>query len=231
MKKEYLIAGGVGVIALAAYFLLGKKDDELIPTGGSSYGSSGGYEGGGGGGDISYLFGGDTINFPAQEPFDLSAFLGGAPQTESNDLRYARGGDVIAGMTLKKPFVTAVLPSQSSSSSSSPAIAQATSKEAGIGETILGTLLNAVFVVPISGMKAGAAISSAVGSTKSGSGISSGSSSGIMKKPFVVGNTGTGWYTSSGGGKTYNQANPGAPGSGYVIRGYSLTGKPLYKPG
>jgi len=38
--------------------------------------------------------------------------------------------------------------------------------------------------------------------------------------------------TSHSGSKSkYNQAQPGAPGSGYVVRGYSLTGKPLYKPG
>lgn len=221
MKKEYLIAGGIGIAAIAAFFLLSGEKDELIPTGGSSYGSSGGYEGGGAGAP-SYFFGDEIVNFPAQETFDLSKLLPPPPTQESNDLRYAKGGDVIGGVTLKKPFVVAVTPK----GSGGIPVAGSTQKDTSISN-LLGGLLDTVFKPVTSAVSLGTNIASA------GSGMFSGSgNAGVAKKPFVVANTGTGWYTSSGGGKTfsYNQANPGAPGSGYVVRGYSLTGKPLYKP-
>lgn len=218
IDKRLLIAGGVGVVALAAFFLLKGGNEDLIPTGGSSYGSSGGYEGGGAGG-TSYFFGDEIVNFPAPETFSLSNLLPDSPQNESNDLRYARGGDVINGTTLKKPFVVAA-----TGKGNEVSVGGSTPKDEGF-TTIIGGLLDAVFKPVTTTIGATKAIASA------GSGMFGGSGNvGVAKKPFVVANTGTGFYTSAGGGRTYNQANPGAPGSGYVVRGYSLTGKPLYKP-
>ncbi len=72
-KKSALIIGGIAALGIAAYFFLGQKTvDDFGPAGGAS-GQAAGYEGGGPG--VSYLFGGDTIQFP-----------GGGGDTGFNDI-------------------------------------------------------------------------------------------------------------------------------------------------
>lgn len=233
-KKNALIIGGLVLAGLAAFFLLNKSE---VPTGGSAYGPSSGYEGGGAGTEwLPLLLGGETINFPPPAQIDISGLLPPPPANQDGDLRYAKGGDVIGGIRLKDPYVTSVPVAGQVSGG-----AKKESSDGGLD--ILGGLVSifggafSVATAPARSVAGGLGALSSIAGGRSGgiSGGISGESTIAAKKPYVStppGATVTS-YQSGGSGNvaSYVQSKYGQPGSGYVVRGYSLTGVPLYKAG
>lgn len=228
-QKKALLVGGLAIAGIAAFLLMKGPTDEFAgPSGGSAYGPSSGYECGRAGTDIPWnlILGGENVNFPAPPQVDINTLLPDMPTSKKEDLQYARGGDVIGGVALRDPFVVAA-GQPSTKKIETPAPSGILNLLAGIAD---------VFMKPVSmGVSGAKSIASAGGSMFGGTGTS-----GVAKKPFVVAATGTGGKKTSSGGSVTSQQYGGSGsvasylsgkyGATHDIRGYSITGVPLYKP-
>lgn len=251
-KKSALIIGGIAALGIAAYFFLGQKTvDDFGPSGGGASGQAAGYEGGGAG--VSYLFGGDTIQFPGGDTGinDILKLLSppGIPdpadsgsKKESNVLR--PGEYEITSSGTVKSLASGKEYTPLFQSGSQPAPKKETSSGgSGImtGLTAsVGGVLDFLFKPVTTAVATGTTVKKTItGGGPSGGGVLgtsrggyTGSSGFVAPAPVaVVGQSGgSSGVPGSAQAAQYVQAKYGQPGSGYVVRGYSLTGVPLYKP-
>lgn len=210
----------------------------MTPSGGSGYGGS--YTGGeaGGLGDLEDIlkFGGETVNFPAPEQLDISKFLQTPEEladdgTKKSTTIAATPSVAIIGQTHPVSPATMtpvkIIGQTSHSGVTSRSVTPAGTIQDGAKKAapiVAGGLLTALFPATSAARAVTSSIGSLSGGSKSSGGISA--TPATMTPVKIIGQT-----SHSGSKSKYNQAQPGAPGSGYVVRGYSLTGKPLYKPG
>lgn len=242
MDKKVAVIAGLGVVLAGAYLLL-KKPPELPPSGGGAYGPSGGFEGGGEGLLGGLLLGGDVINFPAPEDGSgvIQKLLQPPPIPETGDSGTKKETSVL------RPGEYEITPSGRVKSLATgqeytplfESGSQATTKKETTsgGFDILGALLGGVgLFASATPIAAAGRVSTAIaGAARSG--ISSGdrtTASGISaKKPYVsaASPSGTTSYQTGGSSKvkTYVQSTYGSQ-SNLVLRGYSRTGVPLYRP-
>lgn len=243
-KKRVAVIGGLALAGLAAFFLLRGNEDPLT-AGGSAYGPYAGYEGGGSGGaGVTYMFGGDTVNFPppGQDGKIFSSLLPdlatlGDTSKKSSSSRILHAGEYEMTAAGK---VRALDTGQEWTPLFTGSGGQTKKAEPASGSDLLGGIaslfglgLGVVTAGPRSAVSGLSSLASIAGGS---SGISAGSSGGstiAAKKPFVSLPAGAiTSYQSGGSGSvaSYVQSQYGQAGSGYVIRGYSRTGVPLYKP-
>jgi hypothetical protein len=249
-KKSALIIGGIAALGIAAYFFLGQKTvDDFGPSGGGASGQAAGYEGGGA--DVSYLFGGDTIQFPGgggDTGFNdiLKALMsGGTPEGESKkESNVLRPGEYeITSSGTVKSLASGKEYTPLFQSGSQPAPKKETSSGGsgimtGLAASV-GGVLDFLFKPVTTAVATGTTVKKTItgGGSSSGvlgtsSGGYTGSSGFVAPAPVaVLGQSGgTSGVPGSAQAAQYVQAQYGQPGSGYVVRGYSLTGVPLYKP-
>lgn len=242
VDKKLVIVGGALIALAAGFYFFSNK--EMTPSGGSAYGQSSGYEGGGSGLDnlLSGLsLGGETIVFPPPENPSIQSLL---PDIPAGTTTTSKKDEALGNTGSRYQIVSAFVPPKTPVTNY-PVI------PAGYGDKPeqSGNILSDVFTGLLGVVSAPAA--AAVGAVKtlgsisgSKSGISS-SSSGISKKDAVTapivsitmpkkGGSGSSGITSyqvggSGSVASYVQSKYGSSGQ-YTIRGYSMTGVPLYKP-
>lgn len=247
-KKTALIIGGIAALGIAAYFFLGQKtEDDFGPAGGAS-GQAAGYEGGGPG--VTYQFGGDTVNFPGGGDTGLNDILkalmgGGIPDGESKKEATVSGAPQIVGVFQKPADYLSVgmankekygIPAAYTSGGASQ------DGQAGImtGLTAsMGGVLDFLFKPATATVALGTTVKKTITGGGSSGGVLgtsrggyTGSSGFVAPAPVaILGQSGgSSGVPGSAQAAQYVQAKYGQPGSGYVVRGYSLTGVPLYKP-
>ena len=250
-KKSALIIGGIAALGIAAYFFLGQKTvDDFGPSGGGASGQAAGYEGGGAG--VSYLFGGDTIQFPGgggDTGFNdiLKALMsGGTPEGESKkEATVSSGAPQIVGV-LQKPADYLAVSMANKEKYGVPAkfLSGGVSQDGqagimtGLAES-MGGVLDFLFKPVTTAVATGTTVKKTITGGGSSSGVLgtsrggyTGSSGFVAPAPVaVLGQSGgSSGVPGSSQAAQYVQAKYGQPGSGYVVRGYSLTGVPLYKP-
>lgn len=233
-KNDMLLIGGLAIAGIAALFLFKGSGDEMAPTGGGGYGGS--YTGGEAGGLEDILkFGGETVNFPAPEQLDISKFLQTPEEladdgTKKSTTIAATPSVAIIGQAhpVSPATMTPVkIIGQTSHNVTSRSVTPAGTIQDGAKKAapvVASGLLTALFPATSAARAVTSSIGSLSGGSKSSGGISA--TPATMTPVKIIGQT-----SHSGSKSKYNQAQPGAAGSGYVVRGYSLTGKPLYKPG
>lgn len=249
-KKSALIIGGIAALGIAAYFFLGQKTvDDFGPSGGGASGQAAGYEGGGGAG-VSYLFGGDTIQFPGGGDTGINDILkalmgGGTPEGESKKEAAVSGAPQIVGVFQKPADYLSVGLANKEKYGIPAAYTSGASQDGqpGIMNSLaasMGGVLDILFKPASSAIAAGATVKKTItGGGPSGGGVLgtsrggyTGASGFVAPAPVaVLGQSGgSSGVPGSSQAAQYVQAKYGQPGSGYVVRGYSLTGVPLYKP-
>jgi len=240
-QKGALILGGIGLAGILAYVYLRKKDDSFTPSGGSTYGQSAGYEGGGEGLAFPAL-GGDTVVFPAPDTGAglnnlLSAMTAGGnavPKKETATKDAVNPGPFV------KPVYTPVTAAESSVYRQAAA-AQGSSRPGT--SAAAGAMLDILFApitTTVGAVKAGAGVISSVTGGRSGRGTLGTPTKATFKaEPVMViqpkkSSSGGGSVTSAQTGGSSHVANYVQQKYGsnpqLTVRGYSITGVPLYKP-
>lgn len=248
-KKTALIIGGIAALGIAAYFFLGQKtEDDFGPAGGAS-GQASGYEGGGPG--VTYQFGGDTIQFPGGGDTGLNDILkalmgGGTPEGESKKEATVSGAPQIVGV-FQKPadYLTVGMANKERYGIPDKFLSGGASQDGQAGimtglTASMGGVLDILFRPATVGVALGTTVKKTItGGGPSGGGVLgtsrggyTGSSGFVAPAPVaILGQSGgSPGVPGSSQAAQYVQGKYGQPGSGYVVRGYSLTGVPLYKP-
>lgn len=248
-KKAAMAIGGIAVLGLAAYFLFSQKTvDDFGPSGGGSAGQSAGYEGGGAG--ITYQFGGDTIAFPGGGDNSgleslLNALKGDTiPEGTTKKETNSAPGNLPIVAIFQKPADYTETAMANREKYGIPAhltagnVAEPAAAPNLFGglTSLFGAVLGISTGVPRTAIQAAAGVKKTItGGSITGTGVLgsaaggyTGSSGGIIQVPSQAVTS----YQTGGSSHvaSYVQGTYGKPGSGYVVRGYSLTGVPLYKP-
>lgn len=247
-KKAAMVIGGVAALGIAAYFFLGQKTKDDFGAAGGAAGGFSGYEGGGPG--PSYTFGGDQITFPGQDntAFNdlIKALMGGSAPVETSKKEAATGSAANLSLVrvFQKPADYQAVGAANKAAYGIPA--KFTSGQAGQQGSFpdlsasIGGILDVVFKpatlvggAAVSAKKAITGGSSGAGILGTASGGYTGASGFVAPAPVaILGQSGgTRGVPGSSQAAQYVQSKYGQPGSGYTVRGYSLTGVPLYKPG
>jgi hypothetical protein len=247
-KKAAMIIGGVAALGIAAYFFLGQKTEDDFGAAGGAAGQYGGYEGGGPG--PSYTFGGDQITFPGQDntAFNdlLKALMGGGGIPEGETKKEAASGSAanlsIVGVFQKPADYQAVAAANKAAYGIPAKFTSGQDGQAGAFPDLsasVGGILDVLFKpaalvggAAVSAKKTITGGSSGGGILGTASGGYTGASGFVAPAPVaVLGQSGgTRGVPGSSEAAQYVQSKYGQPGSGYTVRGYSLTGVPLYRP-